>query len=107
MEALIALAVMAVVTGMFVNALQSSAIARQLARDKREAVMVARSRLAMAMADRSAPSSGEESGLAWRTDVAGYRAGANGPGLEQVSVWVMDSTRQRTLVRLRSLRLAR
>jgi type II secretory pathway component PulJ len=107
LDALIAFAIFAVMTGMFVQVVHSSAITRRHAAETRAALLVAQSRLA-AVAETDAPeSSGREGRFHWRAQVSRYPGVENSRGLEQVTVSVTGSATGRTVTTLKSLRIAR
>lgn len=107
LEALVALAVFAAMTGMFVEVVHSSTSARREAAQRRAALMVAQSRLAQAQETGAADPSGSDGEFRWRTEVSRTAGVQSGPGLELVTVTVAERARNRTLVTLKTLRLAR
>ena len=107
MDAMVALAILGVVLGLFFEVIQTTMAARRHAAASRGAVLVAQSQLALAQAGGSMPGAGQSGALRWRTTVEPYPGQANGRGLEQVSVTVTDSVSGRAQVALSTLRLAR
>ena len=108
LDALVALAVFAVVTAMFVQVVHSSALARRESAERRAATLVAQSRLALVQETGDAARSGTEGGFRWRAEIAPYPATAAGaPPLQLVTVTVLGSATGRPMAVLKTLRLAR
>ncbi len=107
MDALVALAILGVILGMFVETVQSTAQARRHAADSRQAILVAQSRLALAVESDGLPPSGRDGAFQWSSSVARYPGSDNSQGLEQVSVRVADAASGRVIATLSTLRLVR
>jgi hypothetical protein len=107
MDALLAVAILGVILGMFVETVQSTAMARRHAADSRHAILVAQSRLALAIESDGLPPSGRDGTLAWTSSVSRYPGTENSQGLEQVTVRVTDGASGRILASLSTLRLVR
>jgi Tfp pilus assembly protein PilV len=106
LDALIALAIFGVITGMFVQAVNSSAMASRHAAASRQAILIAQSRLALAQELDELSQSGREAKFTWRAQIGRYAA-EDGPGVEKVTVVVSDTVTGRPVTSLTSLRLAR
>ncbi len=107
MDAMVALAILAVMMGLFFEVVTTTLAARRHAAESRRAVLVAQSQLAVAQARRDLAASGQDGALVWRTAVEPYPGQPNGRGLEQVTVTVLDVQTGRPLTALATLRLAR
>lgn len=107
LDALVALAIFGVMTGMFVEVVQSSAMARRQVGDSRAALLVAQSRLALMQETDDLEPSGRDGKFLWRAKVERYPGVENSRGLEQVTVSVLDRGTGRTVTALKTLRLAR
>ena len=107
MDAMVALAILGVVLGLFFEVVQTTLAARRHAAGSRRAVLVAQSQLALAETGRSMAASGQDGALRWRTTIEPPGGQANSRGLEQVTVTVTDSFTGRPQVALATLRLAR
>lgn len=107
LDALVALAIFSVMTGMFVQVVHSSAMARRHVTESQRALLVAQSRLALAQETGDIAPSGRDGTFLWRTQVVRYPGAANSHGLEQVTVSVADAVSGRTVTTLKTLRLAR
>jgi len=106
-EAVVALAVIGVVSAMFLGAVTSTAQARRHVADARTATLVARSALDLAVASGRGGISGRDGAFVWSSAVTPYTGAANGPPLQDVTVMVRDAQSGRTVTSLRTLRLAR
>ena len=106
-EAIAALGVIAVISGMFLMTVQSSAQARRHVEQVRAGTLVARSRLDQAVALARFDASGRDGAFDWSARVAPYAGAANGPGLQEVTVTVSDHASGAPVAQLRTLRLAR
>ncbi len=106
-DAMVSLAILGVVLGLFFEVVQTTLDARRHAAASRRAVLVAQSQLALAETSRSMAASGQDGALRWRTSVEPYAGQANSRGLEQVTVTVTDGLSGRPQVALSTLRLAR
>lgn len=106
-EALVALGAIGVVSGLFMAAVQSSALAEGHLREVRRATLVAQSRLAQALVLGEPDSAGSDGPFLWSTTARPYSGTPNGPGLERVTVTVRDRASGRTVASLETLRLAR
>lgn len=106
-EAVVALAVIGVVSAMFLAAVTSSAQARRHVADARAATLVARSALDLASASARGGIAGRDGTFLWSSAVTPYPGAANGPPLEEVTVTVRDAETGRSLASLGTLRLAR
>lgn len=110
-EAMIALAVIAAMIAMLFASLSSFATHERLVRDRRAAVLVARSLLEQA----SGPDGpvlrprGSDGEFAWSIATSPYGGGAfdSGPALQVVTVSVARAGSSRALVQLRTLRFGR
>lgn len=107
LDALLALAIFGIITGMFVETVNSTALARRHTALSQQAILVAQSRLALAEELDEFGPSGRDGAFAWRSEVMPYPGGGNGHELEKVTVIVSDPVSGRTLTSLSSLRLAR
>ena len=105
-DAIVALAILAVMLGLFFEVVETTLAARRHAGESRRAVLVAQSQLAVAEAQRDLAASGQDGALAWRTVVEPYPGQPNGRGLEQVSVLVTDRETGQRLTTLPTLRLS-
>jgi type II secretory pathway pseudopilin PulG len=107
LDTIIALGIIGVIAALFAQVVQSSALARHNAAQRRAAVMVAQSQLAQLAEGAVEPRAGRSDDLLWRNEVSSYPGVPNGPGLERLSVTVSDPASGRALIRLETLRLAR
>lgn len=107
LDALVALAVFAVVSAMFAQVVQSSASARRQVAERRAATLVAQSRLALVQEVRDSPRSGLDGDFRWTAEVAPYAAIDGAPPLELVTVSVSARGGGRTVAVLKTLRLVR
>lgn len=107
LDALVALAVFAVVTAMFAQVVHSSALARRESAERRAATLVAQSRLALVQETGDAVRSGTDGDFRWRAEIAPYPATAGGPPLQLVTVSVLGGASGRPMAVLKTLRLAR
>jgi len=107
LDALIALAIFGVMTGMFVEVVHSTALARRHVAESRRALLVAQSRLALVQEIDDLDPSGRDGEFLWRAQIARYPGVENGHGLEQVTVSVNEAVSGRTVATLKTLRLAR
>jgi type II secretory pathway component PulJ len=105
LEALIALAALALVGAMFVGVVQSSALACRHAEQLREAVLVARSQLARGVVTARRNEEGRAGPYRWTMRVSSYPARSTAR-LEEVTARVFGEG-ESALVELRTLRLAR
>ncbi len=106
-DAMVALAILGVVLGLFFEVIQTTLTARRHAASSLRAVLIAQSQLALAETNRSLAASGQDGALRWRTSVEPYAGQANSRGLEQVTVTVIHGASGRAQVALSTLRLAR
>jgi len=107
LDAMIALAILALVGAMFAQALQGSALAQRRLVLVREATLVARSQLALAQEGAATLAAGSNARLNWRVRNEPVAGSPDGPGLLAITVTVADAVTGRQLVVLRSLKLAR
>ena len=107
MDAMVALAILGVMLGLFFQVVQTTLAARRHAAESRRAVLVAESQLAVAQVRRDLSASGQEGSMVCRTAVQPYAGQPNGRGLEQVTVTVTDRASGRPLTALATLRLSR
>lgn len=107
LDAMVALAILGIILGLFIQVAQSSLLVRARAADSRQAILIAQARLAEALESDEPEPSGRDGAFAWRTQTARYPGTDNGHGLEQVTVIVSQGAQGRTLARLSTLRLAR
>lgn len=111
LEAMIALGILAAMLGMFFASLANFAAQERLIRDRRGAVLVARSLLEQS-ADQSGPvigARGVDGDFAWSIVTSAYGGGAfdTGPALETVTISVARAGSAQPLVQLRTLRFGR
>lgn len=110
LDALVALAVFAIVAAMFAEVVHSSAIARRISAERRAATLVAQSRLALIQEVGDAARSGVDGDFRWQADVTPYPALEGAPPLQLVTVTVTVTVAKRTGNRpaavLKTLRLA-
>lgn len=110
-EAMIALGVIAAMIAMLFASLGSFATQERLVRDRRAAVLVARSLLEQASGPDGPVLSprGSDGEFAWSIATAPYGGGAfdSGPALQVVTVSVARAGSSRALVQLRTLRFGR
>ncbi len=88
-EALVAVAIVAAMAGLWFNTLAQGAAAERATADRRTALLVARSQLAtVGVYTAAAPgvTSGRDAGMAWRIDITPFPEA--GQGMEQVVVSV-------------------
>lgn len=111
-DAMVALAIFAVMTGLLFQTVSSNAMAKRHVVQSRRAILIAQSRLAELQDQDSfnaLQAGGRDSNFVWRTQVDRFAQAAtdNSHGLETVSVAVTDSATGRVIVTLSSLRLSR
>jgi len=107
LDAMVALAILGVVLGLFFEVVQTTIAARRHALESRQAVMIATSQLALARTVPALAGAGQHGALRWRTTVDPYAGQANSRGLQRVTVTVSDSQTGRDRLTLSTLRLAR
>jgi type II secretory pathway pseudopilin PulG len=107
MDALVALGILGVILAMFVQTVHSTVTARRHAADSSRAILVAQSRLALAVESDGLPPSGRDGDLAWSSTIVRYPGTLDSQGLEKVTVSVAERLSGRALVTLSTLRLAR
>ena len=111
-ETLVAVAVIAVMMGLFYQMVASDARVTAAVRARRQAALLAQSVLDQAGSPAAALSPvmrGESDGLAWRIERAPYRDGAQSSraALERIVVTVAGANDGKQLLRLDTLRLVR
>jgi type II secretory pathway pseudopilin PulG len=110
-DAMVALAIFAVMTGLLFQTISSTTMTKQHLAQSRRAMLIAQSQLA-ALQDHDGTitlePSGKEGNFFWRAEVGRFAGSAtdNSRGMESISVAVTDAATGRTLVTLKSLRLA-
>lgn len=107
-EALIAVLIVAGMTGLLFDTLSAQARAARQLDERRAAVLVARSRLAAALAGEAMADEGETDGLHWSLSIEPYDSGARSGPLELslVRVEVTEpATPKRPLALLQSLKV--
>lgn len=105
LEALVALAIFGVMTGMFMQVVSSNAATRHHVVALRSALLVAQSQLTLALETGKEGARGRDGDLVWRSEISRYPGSNNGRGLEQVTVVVAYPATDSEIVRLSSLRL--
>jgi type II secretory pathway component PulJ len=110
-DALIALGIFAVMTGLLFQTVSSTAMAKRHVSQSRRAVLIAQSRMAELQGQDSSTAlqpGGKDGNFLWRAQVDRFAGSAtdNSRGLESISVAVTDAATGRTVVTLNSLRLA-
>lgn len=110
-DSLIALAVIAVMTGLLFTTLGSATRTSSQISDRRQAVMVAQSALALAngrLAAAEAGRAGRIGDYRWQIETAPYTGThtANSVALERITVSVSREGETNTMVMLKSLRIA-
>ncbi len=109
-EAMVALALFAAMTGMLFQVIESTANARQHLTDARQAALIAQSRLAeLQAAPAGDVSEGRNGRYRWQASIEPYRVEARGNsrGLERITVTVTSAVSGRKVATVSSLRLAR
>jgi len=108
-EALIALAIIALMTGLVFQAITQLGSTTIQTGERRHAYLLARSIMAGATVSTQGapmPPTGSDNGFAWRITFAPYRSELGSAlALEQVSVMVSDETTGRPLAKLDSLKI--
>lgn len=107
LDAMIAMAIVALVGMMFVQTLQGSNMAQRRVTLMREATLIARSQLALAQEGAATRAMSSNSRLTWQVSDEPVEGTPGGPGLLAIIVTVFDRGTGRPLVVLHSLRLAR
>lgn len=107
LDAMIAMAIVALIGAMFAQALQGSALTQRRLVLVREATLVARSQLSLAQEGAVMSAAGSNDRLSWRVRNEPVAGTPDGPGLLAITVTVADAATGRPLVVLRSLKLAR
>jgi prepilin-type N-terminal cleavage/methylation domain-containing protein len=108
-EALVASAIVAAMLGVTLNVVQNNARAARINEERRAALLVAQSQLAVAqvaVAGRFAEREGESGGIGWRLRVEPYRSGQSGLDLDQLTVTAGQGPSGQPLVELTTLRVA-
>lgn len=108
-EALVASAIVAAMLGVTLNVVQNNARAARINEERRAALLVAQSQLAVAevaVPGRFATREGESGGIGWRLRVEPYRGGLTGLGLDQLTVTAGQGPSGQPLVELTTLRVA-
>lgn len=111
-ETLVSLAVIAAMSGLLFEAVSANAHFAEAIAKRREAVLLAQSLLAAAMApsdSHTMADTGNSRGLSWKVTRALRSGGARDAGipLEEVQLVITDRATGRTLTSVRTLRLAR
>jgi type II secretory pathway pseudopilin PulG len=107
LDALIALAIIGVISAAFAQVVQGSVLARRQAETATAATHLAQARLDLALERADPAASGRLADFAWVVHTERYAGADNGPGLERVRVEVTRPGTRKVLARLETLRLAR
>lgn len=109
-EALVASAIVAAMLGVTLNVVQNSARAARINEERRAALLVAQSQIAVAevaVAGRFAEREGRSGAISWQLRVEPYRGTSASPALDQITVTAGEGPSGQPLVELTTLRMAR
>jgi prepilin-type N-terminal cleavage/methylation domain-containing protein len=108
-EALVASAIVAAMLGVTLNVVQNNARAARINEERRAALLVAQSQLAVAevaVPGRFAEREGESGGIDWRLRIEPFRTAFSAPELDQLTVTAGQGPSGQPLVELTTLRVA-
>jgi type II secretion system protein I len=108
-EALVASAIVAAMLGVTLNVVQNNARAARINEERRAALLVAQSQLAVAevaVPERFANREGESGGIGWQLRVEPYRGALSSPALDRITVTAGKGPSGQPLVELTTLRVA-
>lgn len=109
-EALVASAIVAAMLGVTLNVVQNNARASRINEERRAALLVAQSQLAVAevaVPGRFAAREGRSGTVGWNLRIEPYRSALASPALDQITVSAGEGPSGRPLVQLTTLRVAR
>lgn len=108
-EALVASAIVAAMLGVTLNVVQNNARAARINEERRAALLVAQSQLAVAevaVPGRFEVREGRSGVIDWRLRIEPYRSTLTGPALDQITVSAGSGPSGQPLVELTTLRVA-
>ncbi len=108
-EALVASAIVAAMLGVTLNVVQNNARAARINEERRAALLVAQSQLAVAevaVPGRFVTREGRSGAIAWELRIEPYRSALASPALDQISVTAGTGPSGQPLVALTTLRVA-
>jgi Tfp pilus assembly protein PilV len=108
-EALVASAIVAAMLGVTLNVVQNNARAARINEERRAALLVAQSQLAVAevaVPGRFAAREGESGGIGWQLRIEPFRGAIASPALDQITVTAGEGPSGQPLVELTTLRVA-
>lgn len=108
-EALVASAIVAAMLGVTLNVVQNNARAARINEERRAALLVAQSQLAVAevaVPGRFAAREGRSGTIGWQLTIEPYRSTLASPALDQITVIAGQGPSGQPLVELTSLRVA-
>jgi prepilin-type N-terminal cleavage/methylation domain-containing protein len=108
-EALVASAIVAAMLGVTLNVVQNNARAARVNEDRRAALLVAQSQLAVAevaLPGRLVSREGRSGAISWTMRIEPYRSALGGPALDQITVAAGTGPSGQPLVELTTLRVA-
>ena len=108
-EALVASAIVAAMLGVTLNVVQNNSRAARLNEERRAALLVAQSQLAVAevaVPGRFVTREGRSGEIAWQMRVEPFRSALAGPALDQITVTAGTGPQGQPLVELTTLRVA-
>lgn len=108
-EALVASAIVAAMLGVTLNVVQNNARAARLNEDRRAALLVAQSQLAVAevaVPGRFVTREGRSGAIVWRMRIEPYRSAFASPALDQITVTAGTGPSGQPLAELTTLRVA-
>lgn len=109
-EALVASAIVAAMLGVTLNVVQNNARASRINEERRAALLVAQSQLAVAevaVPGRFAARQGRSGTVGWDLRIEPYRGALASPALDQITVSAGEGPSGQPLVELTTLRVAR
>ncbi len=107
-EALVASAIVAAMLGVTLNVVQNNARAARINEERRAALLVAQSQLAVAevaVPGRFATREGRSGTIGWQLRIEPYRGGFSSPALDQITVTAGTGPSGQPLVELTTLRV--
>jgi prepilin-type N-terminal cleavage/methylation domain-containing protein len=107
-EALVASAIVAAMLGVTLGVVQSNARAARINEERRAALLVAQSQLAVAgvaVPGRFAQREGQSGGVRWALRIEPYRAALASPALDRITVTAGEGPSGKPLVELSTLRV--